>query len=71
MFQMDQLSACQVHYNTHQTMSKLGPSQESRNVAFLTILGFTKLSIAHPNDDVLNQILLCQNCEKHCQHSIT
>ena len=59
MFQMDQLSACQVHYNTHQTMSKLGPSQESRNVAFLTILGFRKLSFTQPNDDVLQQILFC------------
>ena len=39
-------------------------------VKFLTILGFTKLGIAHPNDDVLHQILLCQHCEKHCQLSI-
>ena len=39
-------------------------------VKFLTILGFTKLRIKHPIDDVLHQILLCQHCEKHCQLSI-
>ena len=39
-------------------MSKLGPSQGSRIVAFLTILGSSKLSFTQPNDDVLQQILV-------------
>ena len=61
IFQWVHLSASQVQCNTQQTISKLGLFQGSRIIAFLTILGFTKLSFMQGHNNVMKQILFCQH----------